>query len=104
LPGRPAVKKTEEEEGIGLCLTSIMKQIMKYQYAIENGRTSLKEVWVCADCRKDHTDMILVGKWRLIDKSIDPKLNCTKGCFQAGDEERDEGGGGTVMRFPLLLL
>lgn len=57
-----------------------MKHIMKYQYTVKDGRDSLDELWVCADCRKNNSDMILVGKWRLIDKSVDPKLPCRRCC------------------------
>ena len=59
-----------------------MKQVMKYQYAVEDGRASLHEVWVCADCRRKYSDMILTGKWRLIDKRTDPHFNCERGCHR----------------------
>ena len=57
-----------------------MRQMMKYQYAVKKGGTFLDEIWVCADCRRVHSDLILIGKWRLVDKSIDPELTCRKGC------------------------
>jgi len=59
-----------------------MKHFMKYQYVTDKKGTSQDEVWVCSDCRKDNTNMILIGKWRLIDKSVDPKVNCGK-CFSS---------------------
>ncbi len=52
---------------------------MKYQYATGKKHSYRKEVWVCDECRKANSELILIGKWRLVDRNSDPKLECQTG-------------------------
>ncbi len=49
---------------------------MNYQYAIWNKNSYQQEVWVCEGCRNAHSELILIGKWRLVDRNSDPGLQC----------------------------
>lgn len=46
----------------------------KYNYQISD-KTG-QEVWVCEACKKGKTELILTGKWKLIDRSGDSGVPC----------------------------
>lgn len=48
--------------------------MIKYKYQI-SGKTA-EEIWVCDACRKVKNELILTGKWRLIDRSDDSGIPC----------------------------
>ena len=39
------------------------------------GKTG-REVWVCDACKKVNNDLILMGKWKLIDRCCDCAIQC----------------------------
>ena len=34
------------------------------------------QIWVCDQCRSEHNDLILIGKWRLTDRKEDADIMC----------------------------
>jgi hypothetical protein len=49
--------------------------MIKYKYQI-SGKTD-EEIWVCEACKKGKNDLILTGKWKLIDRSDDSGISCS---------------------------
>jgi hypothetical protein len=47
----------------------------KYKYPI-SGKTD-QEIWVCEACKKGNNQLILTGKWKLIDRCSDKKILCS---------------------------
>jgi hypothetical protein len=65
---------------------SIDRVIMnKYKYRITNKIN--QEIWVCETCKKGAIESILTGQWKLIDRSVDPKILCAV-CDKAVVKER----------------
>ena len=56
----------------------------KYKYQI-SGNTD-QEIWVCDACKKVNNDLILMGKWKLIDRCCDCS---TVRCDVCGDNTAD---------------
>jgi hypothetical protein len=48
--------------------------MIKYKYQI-SGKTD-EEIWVCEACRKVKNELILTGKWKLIDRCSDSGIPC----------------------------
>ena len=46
----------------------------KYKYQT-SGKTD-QEIWVCEACKKGNSQLILTGKWKLIDRSSDSGIPC----------------------------
>ena len=46
----------------------------KYKYQV-TGKTD-HEIWVCDACKKANNDLILKGKWKLIDRCSDCAIQC----------------------------
>lgn len=46
----------------------------KYKYQISS-KTD-QEIWVCEACKKANTQLILTGKWKLIDRRNNAKIPC----------------------------
>ena len=44
----------------------------KYQTSGKKG----EEIWVCEVCKKGKTQLILAGKWKLVDRSSDDDIKC----------------------------
>lgn len=38
--------------------------MLRYKYQTNNR----EEIWVCAACKKNHTELILLRSWKLIDR------------------------------------
>ncbi|RJQ27571.1 hypothetical protein C4565_05105 [Candidatus Parcubacteria bacterium] len=51
-----------------------MKKMIKYKYQI-SGKTA-EEIWVCEVCKKGKNELILTGKWKLIDRCGDSEIPC----------------------------
>ncbi len=47
----------------------------KYKYQISD-KTN-QEIWVCEVCKKGKTQLILAGKWKLIDRTSDDGIKCS---------------------------
>ncbi len=47
----------------------------KFQYQISD-KTD-QQIWVCEACKKGHNELILTGKWKLIDRCNDSETLCT---------------------------
>ncbi len=47
-----------------------------YKYISRNKAEREKEFWVCDKCRKLNSNLILEGKWRLIDRRDGGELTC----------------------------
>ena len=47
----------------------------KFKYQIESPK-SCKEIWVCDTCKKANNELILTGKWKLIDLCSDSGISC----------------------------
>jgi hypothetical protein len=43
----------------------------KSQYIVSPATKWEKTIWACDKCKKENTQLILLGEWRLIDRSID---------------------------------
>jgi hypothetical protein len=56
--------------------------VKKFNYIIL-GKKNLEEIWVCAACKKMHTDEIIMGKWKLIEMSDNAGIPC---CVCEGDQ------------------
>ena len=46
----------------------------KYKYQVSD-KTD-QEVWVCEACKKGKNELILTGKWKLIDRCSDSGIPC----------------------------
>jgi len=46
----------------------------KFKYQISDKKN--QEIWVCEVCKKGKTQLILSGKWKLIDRSSDDNIKC----------------------------
>ena len=42
----------------------------RFQYIVSGASKQEKTIWVCGKCKKDNMDNVLLGKWKLIDRSI----------------------------------
>lgn len=51
----------------------------RFKYRINDGR----ELWICERCKKARAELILLGAWKLIDRTCDLSSTC-------GDCERAE--------------
>jgi len=49
--------------------------INKFKYQISDKKN--QEIWVCEICKKGKTQLILTGKWKLIDRSGDSGILCS---------------------------
>lgn len=47
----------------------------KYKYQISDKID--QEIWVCEACKKGNNQLILTGKWKLIDRSGDSGILCS---------------------------
>jgi len=56
--------------------------MIKYKYRI-SGEPE-QEIWVCESCKKGKTELILAGKWKLIDR-------CCKDCHMCLLCEENKG-------------
>lgn len=52
-----------------------MKQ---YKYVAYNKTGQDVEFWVCESCRKQNNNLILEGKWRLIDRQDEGIISCSE--------------------------
>lgn len=46
----------------------------KFKYQISDKPD--QEIWVCEACKKGNNQLILTGKWKLIDRCSDKKILC----------------------------
>ena len=46
----------------------------KFKYQISD--KSDQEIWVCEVCKKGNSQLILTGKWKLVDRSGDNGIFC----------------------------
>ena len=44
----------------------------RFHYIITSSAKQEKTTWVCGKCKKDNMELILLGKWKLIDRNPDP--------------------------------
>ena len=49
-----------------------------YQYITKYKASREEEFWVCENCRKLNSNLIMEGKWRLIGKQVDGERICNK--------------------------
>ena len=49
---------------------------MKYQYMVKKQDGQAEEFWVCNNCKKANNQKILLGNWRLVDKSTSSVITC----------------------------
>ena len=63
----------------------------KFKYII-SGQGKEEMIWVCAACKKEHMEEILLGKWKLVEMSEGVDVPCDE-CLAAkpGDSVKNKG-------------
>ena len=47
-----------------------------FRYLFE--KKDRQDIWVCENCKKDHSELILRGKWKLIGRCRNSEVLCYK--------------------------